>query len=219
MGRDEGIGAGGEDQPVVGRLDGAALGVRAVHDAPGTIHLAHGAARVQRDAVVLVPGPVVEDDLLQRLLAREHGRQQDAVVVGVRFGAEDGDLVQIGRDLQQLLERAHAGHAVAHHHQSGFLHRDPHGRFGKQKRRPHPACAAIAGRSHGWGRLRPGLHPPAPLRGRTAWPSSATRSLLAMDVPGRGRHRCAGTLGEGVQRIYCAGCCNLHGFRYGIHNV
>jgi hypothetical protein len=45
------------------------------------------------------------------------GRQQDAVVVGVRLGAEDGDVVQVGRDLQQLFERAHAGHAVADHHQ------------------------------------------------------------------------------------------------------
>ncbi len=218
MGRDEGIGAGGEDQPVVGRLDGAALGVRAVHDAPGTIHLAHGAARVQRDAVVLVPGPVVEDDLLQRLLAREHGRQQDAVVVGVRFGAEDGDLVQIGRDLQQLLERAHAGHAVAHHHQSGFLHRDPHGRFGKQKAsapcmRRNSGPLARVGTPSSW------PAPPAPLQGGGPRGHPRPREVFSN---GRARTRASSVCGyawEGVQRIYCAGCCNLHGFRYGIHNV
>jgi diguanylate cyclase (GGDEF)-like protein len=39
--------------------------------------------------------------------------QQDAVVVRVRLGAEDGDVVQVGRDLQQFFERAHAGHAIA----------------------------------------------------------------------------------------------------------
>ena len=50
------------------------------------------------------------------------GREQDAVVVRVRLGAEHGDVVQVGRDLQQLFERAHAGHAVADHHQFHLLH-------------------------------------------------------------------------------------------------
>jgi hypothetical protein len=58
--------------------------------------LGHRLARVQRDAVLLVPGPGVEDDLVHRLLAREHGRQQDAVVVGMRLGAEHRDVVQVG---------------------------------------------------------------------------------------------------------------------------
>ena len=56
------------------------------------------------------------------LLAREHRRQQDAVVVRMRFGAEYGDVVEVGLDLQQLFERAHAGHAVADHHQFHLLH-------------------------------------------------------------------------------------------------
>ena len=69
-----------------------------------------------------VPVERVEDDLVDRLLAGEHRREQDAVVVRVRLGAEHGDVVQVGRDLQQLLERAHAGHAVADHHQLHLLH-------------------------------------------------------------------------------------------------
>jgi hypothetical protein len=46
----------------------------------------------------------------------------------MRLGAEHGDVVQLGRDLDQLLERAHAGHAVADHHQHG-ARGDTHGQF------------------------------------------------------------------------------------------
>jgi hypothetical protein len=76
--------------------------------------------------VVLVPGPVVEHDI-ERLLAGQHGRQQNAVVVGMRLGAEDRDVVQIGGNGQQLFQRAHACHAVANHDQFGFFHRVPVG--------------------------------------------------------------------------------------------
>jgi hypothetical protein len=62
--------------------------------------------------------PVVEDDLAERLLAGEHRREQDPVVVGMRLGAEDGDLAEVWRDPEQLLEGAHAGHAVADQHQA-----------------------------------------------------------------------------------------------------
>jgi hypothetical protein len=82
-----------------------------------------GPARVQGDVVFLVPVPVVEDDLVQRLLTGQHGRQQDAVVVGVRLGTEDGDVVQVGCDLEQLFQCAHTCHAVADHHQFRFFHR------------------------------------------------------------------------------------------------
>ncbi|MDT4837119.1 hypothetical protein FQZ97_708430 [compost metagenome] len=117
-GQHEGVGAGAHQQAVVGRL-GA---IFRAHDAVHAVDLDHLLAGVQRDVVVRVPLPAVEHDLVHRLLAREHGRQQDAVVVGVRLGAEDGDVVQVGRDLQQLFERAHAGHAVADHHEFHFLH-------------------------------------------------------------------------------------------------
>jgi hypothetical protein len=53
---------------------------------------------VQRDAVVAVPVEIVEHDVLQRHLAGQNRRQQDAVVVAVRLGAEHRDVVQIGSD-------------------------------------------------------------------------------------------------------------------------
>ena len=60
-----------------------------------------------------VPVEAVQHDRVGRELAGEHRREQDAVVVRVRLGAEDGDLVAVRRDAQQLLERADARHAVA----------------------------------------------------------------------------------------------------------
>ena len=116
--QDEGVGAGGDQQPVV-------VGFGAVgrdHLALDAIDLRDRLAQVQRDAVLLVPGERVQDDLVQRLLAGEHRAEQDAVVVRMRLGAEHGDVVQIGRDLQQLFQGADAGHAVAHHHQLHLFH-------------------------------------------------------------------------------------------------
>jgi hypothetical protein len=45
------------------------------------------------------------------------GDSRIAVVVPVRLGAEHGDAVHVGGELQQFLDRAHAGHAVADHDQ------------------------------------------------------------------------------------------------------
>ena len=118
----EGIGARRQDQPVVGHADGLAIGPRRMHHAPGAVDFRHRAAGVQGDAVVLIPGPVVEHDLLQGLLAGQHGREQDAVVVGVWLGAEHRDVIEIGRELEQLLQRAHARHAIAYQHELGSLH-------------------------------------------------------------------------------------------------
>src|SRR6059058_1817810 len=79
-------------------------------------HLDHFAL-AQRDAVILVPLLGVEHDVVDGLLAGEHGRQQNSVVIAVWFGTEDGDLIEIGRTIQQHFDRADAGHAVADHHQ------------------------------------------------------------------------------------------------------
>ncbi len=98
--QDERVRPGGQQQPVVGRLDAA----RAAHDAAAAVHLGDRLAQVQPDAVVGVPVERVEHDLVERLLAGEHRREQDAVVVRVRLGAEHRDVVQVGSDLQQLLE-------------------------------------------------------------------------------------------------------------------
>jgi hypothetical protein len=70
--QDEGVGAGGQQQAVVCRAQGLAGGAFGVHHPAHAVHIGHRPAGVQRDAVVLIPGPVVEHDLVQRLLARQH---------------------------------------------------------------------------------------------------------------------------------------------------
>ncbi len=120
--QDEGVGAGGEQQPVVRRL-GAILGDDAAANAVDPRHLPPG---MQRDAIVPVPVEIVEHDLRQRHLPGQHRREQDAVVVAVRLGAEHRDVVELGGELQQFLQRAAARHAVAHHHQLEFFHRCIH---------------------------------------------------------------------------------------------
>ena len=66
----------------------------------------------QLDAVLAIPVERVQRDLVGRLLAGQHRRQQDAVVVDVGFVAEDRD-VELRRVLQDLLDAGDAGHAVA----------------------------------------------------------------------------------------------------------
>ena len=133
-GQDEGLGAGRHDQPVVLGAGVLALGIDRMHGASGPVDGRHGIAGVQQDMVVLVPGPVVEHDIAERLLAGEHGRQQNAVVVGMRLGAEDRDVVQIGGNGQQLFQRTHACHSVTNHDQFGFFHLSPRGHLQSQKK-------------------------------------------------------------------------------------
>jgi len=114
----EGIGAGRQQQAIIAFL-GAVVGDHPAFDAVDAVHRL---AQMQADAVVGVPLVIVENDVLDGHLASEHRREQDAVVVGVRLGAEYGDLVLVGGDFQQLLERAYARHAVADHHQFLLAH-------------------------------------------------------------------------------------------------
>ena len=71
----------------------------------------------QANAMLAVPAPRVDDDFVERLVARQDRRQQDAVVVRLRFGADDGDVETVGSARQQLLDRPHPGHAVADDHE------------------------------------------------------------------------------------------------------
>ena len=87
----------------IGRFDDAARAIDSRDLRPG--------AKV--DVVLRVPLALVQHDLGERLLARENRRKQDAVVVGMRLRTEDRDVVEIRRDLQQLFDGTHAGHAVA----------------------------------------------------------------------------------------------------------
>ncbi len=115
---DEGVGAGGKQQPVVLRHHAGS--------GPDLAGLAvdrhHRVARMQGDALLGVPLAAVEHDVVHRLLAGQYRRQHDAVVVGMGLGAEHGDLVHPRLQLQQLLEGAYAGHAVADQDQFLFVH-------------------------------------------------------------------------------------------------
>ena len=69
---------------------------------------------MQADAVVDVPVVAVEDDVVLVLLAGQHRRQHDPVVVAVRLVAEDGDPELLAAAaLEHLLDEPGAGHAVA----------------------------------------------------------------------------------------------------------
>ena len=87
--QDERHRARGDDQLVVGRGD-AAIGR---HGLRGAVDRDDLVALVERDAVLDVPAVAVDDDLLVVLLARQHRRQHDAVVIDARLGVEDRDLV------------------------------------------------------------------------------------------------------------------------------
>ena len=62
--------------------------------------------------LALIPVDVVQHDVVGGLLAGQHRREQDAVVVDVRLVAEDRDL-EIVPVLEDLLDAGDAGHAVA----------------------------------------------------------------------------------------------------------
>ena len=110
--------AGGDQQTVVLGF-GAVLGD---HPAFDPVDLHDFAVEQQLDVVFQVPVEVVEDDLFEGLLTGQHRRQQDAVVVGVRFGAEDGDVVELVAQLEQFFQGTDPGHAIADHHQFEFFH-------------------------------------------------------------------------------------------------
>src|SRR5574343_389350 len=110
--------AGGDQQAVVLFL-GAVFGDDLAPDAIDCLDLLAG---MQLDVVLLVPVEFVEDDLLDGHFAGQHRREQDAVVVGVRLGAENGDVVVIRLDLQQFFDGADTGHAVADHDETRVAH-------------------------------------------------------------------------------------------------
>jgi hypothetical protein len=114
----ERIGTGGQQQPVV-----AGGGAIPGDDFPcPPVDFSDFAILVQRDAVGRVPRLVVQQNVGKGLFARQHGREQDTVVVPVRLGAEHGDVVHVRRGLEQFFERAHAGHAIADQYQLFFFH-------------------------------------------------------------------------------------------------
>ncbi len=79
----------------------------------GTVDAYDFVALVEDDPVLDIPAVAMDDDFLVLLLAGEHGREHDAVVIDARLGVKDRDLVAAARVLEEMLEHAPRGHAVA----------------------------------------------------------------------------------------------------------
>ena len=143
---DKGAGAGGQQQAVV--LGAASIG--GDDAACSAIDAHYRVAQMQGDPVTAVPVQIVEHDVVKDLFAGQYRRQHDAVVVGMRFCAEYRDVVEIGCQLEQLFQRADAGHAVANQYQFQFVHHPC-----------APCCAAKTKKASRpfarWGRLCPFL--------------------------------------------------------------
>ncbi|MDQ1159236.1 hypothetical protein QE385_003563 [Sphingomonas sp. SORGH_AS 950] len=124
---DERVGAGRDQQPVIVQHHAALGGHRPAH----AIDRGDGIAADQGDAVASIPVEPVDDDLVERLLARQHRRQHDPVVIHQWLGAEDGDAVAAGIARQQFLDRTAPGHAVANDDEvlAGIGRRDDGGVF------------------------------------------------------------------------------------------
>ena len=112
-GQHKGIGTGGQQQSVV-RFGRAVI---RNHLSSATIDFPDRLAGMQRDSVFRIPGRIIEHDVVDGFLAGKYRRQQNAVVIAVRLGPEDGDVVAVGDDLEQFFQRAHPRHAVADQHQ------------------------------------------------------------------------------------------------------
>ena len=110
--RNPGGAPGGEQELVVVgdaavvALDGAALRV--------DVDDSH--AEAEGDVILLVPGQRVDHDVVGRAFAGQHAGEQDAVVVGVRLVAEDGD-AEFRRVLENLLQAGDSRHAVTDYDQ------------------------------------------------------------------------------------------------------
>ena len=128
-------GARGEQQPVVFHFDSGARS----HAPAEAIDPDHRIADVQRDPALGIPRGRVRDDVDQAVLPREQRGEQDAVVAAVRLGAEDDDVVGIGCELEQLLDRAHRRHAVADDDEAPARRRRPAG----HGLAPHPVAPSL----------------------------------------------------------------------------
>ena len=113
---DEGVGARGQQQAVIGHRQPRA-GTHGPFDPVDGLHRVPG---VQGYAVLGIPVTAVEDDLIHRLLPGQDRREQDAVVVGVRLGTEDGDVVEVRLQLEEFLDGTHPRHAVTDQDQALF---------------------------------------------------------------------------------------------------
>jgi hypothetical protein len=78
---------------------------------------------VQRDIVFGIPVERVQENFARVLRAVQHIREQDAIVVAVRLGAQHRDVKLFATAARQnLFHRARARHAVADNHQLLLFH-------------------------------------------------------------------------------------------------
>ena len=117
--REERTASGGEDQLVVTQR-GPVVGVHQMRVGVDANDADPGA---EVDVVVGVPVQRVEVDLGRIIESGKHVRQQNPVVVAIRFVAEDSDLESLGTgsaglSCEDLLDGADSGHPVADHHQA-----------------------------------------------------------------------------------------------------
>jgi hypothetical protein len=101
--------AGGKHQ--AGKPD--ALFIRDLEFAAADIDLGGDATIFQGDAAVAPPGSRPELDIVRRRLARQHRRQQHAVIGKPRLVADHGDGVATECALGQFLDQTRRGHAIA----------------------------------------------------------------------------------------------------------
>ena len=71
---------------------------RSFHLAFGAMNFRHHFSSDEFDAVFFVPIPIIEHNVLHRLLAREHGREKYSVVVRMRLCTKHGNVVFIRCD-------------------------------------------------------------------------------------------------------------------------
>ena len=116
-GRDERPAAGGEHEHVEGDAQVAA----GRHATRGQVDMVHPRAGVERHAVGGIPLDRVDRDVARVVGPGQDAREQDAVVVAVRFVTEDGDIEPLAAASgQQVFDESGAGHAVADDDESSF---------------------------------------------------------------------------------------------------
>ena len=120
QGDDHRVRPGGEQQHVIGPHRAIGAGDDPVFPVDGGDRLVGN----QLDPLPFVPGVVVGDDRLEGLLAGQDGGEQDAVIGAMRFGTEDGDGEGLRCAIEDFLQRADAGHAVADQDQAAARGRD-----------------------------------------------------------------------------------------------
>ena len=118
--RNDGAAAGGDDQRVVSLRQPAGRRHRSVVQ----INLLDALAGMKRDALGRVPRHRIDEDVVGLVAAREHAREQDAVVIAAGLVAKHHDVEAARAPApQQIVDKPGARHTVADDDQSLFTHR------------------------------------------------------------------------------------------------